>query len=172
MPEEDQRDPKPAAGEVIFGAELTPHRSLPPQGFMLLMALICLISFLAGLAFYAVGAWPVVGFLGLDVLLIYLAFRASYRSARMVETLSLTRSALTVRHTDRWGRSRSCRLQAAWLQVLMDDPPQHHSQLTLRSHGRSLTIGSFLTPEERLDLARALRRALEDARLPAPSPEV
>ena len=90
---------------MIFDAELTPHRSLPPQGFMLLMGLICVISFLAGLAFYAVGAWPVVGFLGLDVLLIYLAFRASYRSARIVETLSLTRSALTVRHTDRWGRS-------------------------------------------------------------------
>lgn len=171
MPEEDETDRTPAAGQVIFDAELTPHRSLPPQGFMLLMGLICVISFLAGLAFYAVGAWPVVGFLGLDVLLIYLAFRASYRSARIVETLSLTRSALTVRHTDRWGRSQTRRLQAAWLQVLMDDPPEHDSQLTLRSHGRSLTVGSFLTPEERLDLARALRRALEDARLPAPSPE-
>ncbi len=171
MPSGEKRNPEPGAGNVIFDAELTPHRSLPPRGFMLLMALICVVSFLAGLAFYAIGAWPVVGFLGLDVLLIYLAFRASYRSARVVETLRLTHSALTVRHTDRWGRSQSCRLQAAWLQILMDDPPEHDSQLTLRSHGRSLTIGSFLTAEERLDLARALRRALEEARLPAPSRE-
>ena len=53
----------------------------------------------------------------------------------------------------------------------MDDPPRRHSLLTLRSHGRWLEIGGFLTPEEKLDLARALRRALADARLATASGE-
>lgn len=154
---------------VVFDAVLTPHRSLPPRGFVILMSAVCAVSFAAGLVFFLVGAWPVVGFLGLDVLLIYLAFRLSYRSGRCYETVSLTRAALTVSRVDARGRGRSWRFQPTWLQVVMDDPPEHHSQLTLRSHGESLSIGAFLAPEERLDLARALRRALADLRC-APRP--
>ena len=155
--------------EVLFDAELTPHRSLPPEGFVLLMGLIGLISFAAGAMFFVVGAWPVVGFLGLDLLLIYLAFRASYRSGRAYETLRLTRRDLTLKRVDSWGRAQRWQLPSTWLQVLVDDTPQHQSQLTLRSHGRSLIVGSFLTPEERVDLARALRQALAKGRC-APAP--
>ena len=165
-------DPEARTGdeeEVLFDAELTPHRSLPPEGFVLLMGLIGLISFVAGVMFFVVGAWPVVGFLGLDLLLIYLAFRASYRSGRAYETLRLTRHDLTLKRVDSWGRAQRWQLPSTWLQVLIDDTPQRQSQLTLRSHGRSLWVVSFLTPEERVDLAKALRRALAKARC-APAP--
>lgn len=148
---------------VIFDARLTPHRSLTPGGFIILMTAICTVSFVAGLAFYLAGAWPVVGFFGLDVLLIYVAFRINYRHARRYETLVLTHDELTVQRVDPSGRSASWRFQPAWLQILMDDPPRHHSQLTLRSHGRSIAIGSFLSPGERLELAKALRHALAEA---------
>ncbi len=165
----DQETREDGEEEVLFNAELTPHRSLPPEGFVLLMGLIGLISFAAGAMFFVVGAWPVVGFLGLDLLLIYLAFRASYRSGRAYETLRLTRRDLTLKRVDSWGRAQRWRLPSTWLQVLVDDTPQHQSQLTLRSHGRSLIVGSFLTPEERVDLARALRQALARGRC-APEP--
>ncbi|MCG8358831.1 MAG: DUF2244 domain-containing protein [Kiloniellales bacterium] len=156
----------PAAPEaVLFDATLTPHRSLPAEGFVLLMAAVCAISFVAGVVFFLVGAWPVVGFLGLDVLLIYLAFRINYRRARMHESLRLTRADLTVQRVSPAGEVKRWRLQPTWLQVVMDDPPRHDSQLVLRSHGKSLTVGSFLTPEERLDLAKALRGALEEAKV-------
>lgn len=160
--------PQESAGqgdeEVFFDALLTPHRSLRPQGFIVLMAAVCLISFVAGLFFFLVGAWPVVGFLGLDVVLIYFAFRINYRRARMHETLRLTRGDLTVRRVNHWGEEKSWRFQPTWLQVVIDDPPEHHSQLMLRSHGQSLAIGSFLSLEERVDLARALREALAESR--------
>ena len=159
-------DAKPKSNELLFDALLTPHRSLGPRGFVILMAGVCMISFIAGLAFYLAGAWPVVGFMGLDVALIYLAFRINYRRATMYETLRLTRAGLTVERVNHWGARATWTFQPAWLQVLMDDPPAHDSQLTLRSHGRSLAIGAFLTPEERLDLAKALRDALNQARGP------
>jgi len=154
----------PGAEPLLFDALLTPHRSLPPRGFLLLMLVICAVSFATGLLFFVIGAWPVVGFLGLDVLLIYIAFRINYRRGRMHETLQLTRDDLTVRRVDHWGGVETWRFQPAWLQVQIDDPPRHESQLTLRSHGRALAIGSFLTAEERADLAKALRRALAEAR--------
>lgn len=156
--------------ELLFDAVLTPHRSLSPRGFLILMALVCGVSFAAGIAFYLAGAWPVIGFLGIDVLLIYGAFRLSYRSARMHESLRLTRGALVVERVEVSGRARSWTFQPTWLQVLIDDPPDQESHLTLRSHGRNLVIGDFLTPEERLDLAKALRAALAKLRcLPAPA---
>ena len=157
----DQHGDEP---EVLFDAVLTPHRSLSPRGFLALMLAIGGVSFAAGMVFFLVGAWPVLGFLGLDVLLIYFAFKLSYRSARGYESLHLTREDLTVRSVDPRGRERCWRFQPAWLQVEMDDPPRHESRLELRSHGRTLAIGAFLTPGERLDLARALRDALERAR--------
>ena len=150
--------------QVVFDARLTPHRSLSPLGFIVLMSLFCAISFAAGLIFFLAGAWPVIAFLGLDVLLIYLAFRINFRRAKMYETLCLTRSDLKVHRVDTRGEVKSWSFQPAWLQVLTDDPPGRDSQLTLRSHGRSLVIGRFLTPDERQDLATALRQALVESR--------
>jgi uncharacterized membrane protein len=154
---------------VVFDALLTPHRSLSPRGFVILMAVVCAISFAAGFVFFLAGAWPVVGFLGLDVLLIYVAFRVNYRHARKYETLVLTRRALAVRRVDPWGEASDWRFQPTWLQVVIDDPPRQSSELILRSHGRSVTVGAFLSPAERLDLAQALRRALAELRC-APRP--
>lgn len=159
------------AGPVLFDALLTPHRSLSPRGFVVLMTVICGVSFVAGLAFFMLGAWPIPGFLGLDVLLIYLAFKVNYRRGRMYETLRLTHDDLTVERVDPRGRRRAWRFQPIWLQVLIDEPPHSDSPLVLRSHGRSLAVGSFLAPQERADLARALRDALTRARQPAHAAE-
>ncbi|MFQ5775962.1 MAG: DUF2244 domain-containing protein [Kiloniellaceae bacterium] len=153
--------------EPLFDALLTPHRSLSPHGFVILMGGVCAIGCATSLVFYLLGAWPVVGFLGLDVALIYLAFRINYRRARTYETVRLTRKDLVVKRVDPRGEATTWIFQPYWLQVLMDDPPRPDSQLTLRSHGRSLAIGRFLSAEERLDLARALRRALGQARAAA-----
>ena len=149
---------------LLFDAELRPHRSLTPRGFLLLMGGLCAISFCAGIGFFLVGAWPVVGFLGADVLLIYLAFRINFRRARLYETVQLTPSDLTVKRISQSGATETWRFQPYWLQVVMDEPANPRSPLVLRSHGRTLAIGSFLAPEERQELAEALRAALEKAR--------
>lgn len=151
----------PITGDrALFDAELTPHRSLSPRGFLLLMTGICAISFAGGLAFYLAGAWPVIGFLGADVLLIYLAFKINYHRGRLVERLHLTRDKLTVSRIWPGGKQRSWDFQPTWLKVELDDPPRPESPLILRSHGRSLAVGGFLTKEERAEVATALRRAL------------
>jgi uncharacterized membrane protein len=166
--------PPPGADAAIFDAELKPHRSLSPRGFLLLMLGIGAISFAAGLAFFLAGAWPVIGFLGADVLLIYLAFKANYRSGRMVERLHLTRDKLTVSRIWPSGRQKSWEFQPTWLQVVCDAPAGERQSpdspadcpLILRSHGHSLSVGSFLTRQERRELADALRAALNRAAQP------
>ncbi len=151
-------------GEILFQAELRPNRSLSPRGFRLLMLGLAAVSFASGVAFVSMGAWPVFGFFGLDVLLLYWAFKASYRSGNLYETIKLTDETLEVRRVHPSGGSQVWRLQPHWLRVQIDDPPEHHSQLVLRSHGRNLTVGSFLTPNERVEVADALRNALARGR--------
>jgi uncharacterized membrane protein len=150
----------PVAPPVLFDAVLTPHRSLSPRGFAILMTVAGLIGFGFGAAFMLLGAWPIFGFCGAEWLLFYYCFRLNYRAARLQERLRLTAEALTVERLDPRGRVQSWTFQPYWLRIEMDDPPDHGSQLALTSHGRRLTIGSFLSPVERADLARALRAAL------------
>lgn len=151
---------------LLFDAVLTPHRSLSPRGFTMLIVGFGLVSFIAGIGFVTLGAWPVFGFLGLNVALLYLAFRLNYRAARHYETVQLNERALRVSRGGPKGIRDSITFQPYWVRVDIDDPPEHESQLRLRSHGLSVVIGSFLTPEERLDLARALRAELARLRQP------
>ena len=160
----ETRKPEDGKEPPLFDVLLTPHRSLSPRGFLIVMAAVCAACLAAGLLFVLVGAWPVVAFLGLVVVLIYISFRINYRHGRIYETLELTPGNLTVRRVDHRGKASSWRFQSTWLQVLLEDPTAHHSRLTLRSHGRKLVIGAFLSPAERLDLATALRCALARAK--------
>ena len=145
---------------VKFSAVLHPHRSLGPDGFVIVMVFISVISFVAGVAFLIMGAWPVLGFFGLDVLLIYWAFKVNYRAARMCETVDVTDDTVIVRRYDRKGGVREWSFQPYWLRVEMREDEDTCGPLTLTSHGRRLIIGAFLCADERREFAHALRAAL------------
>lgn len=149
-----------------FDAVLYPSRSLPPAGFALLMAAVTLVSTGIGAGFFLIGAWPVTGFLGLDVLLLYFAFRWNYRQARRAEFIRLEREALVVRRVEPSGRSHEWRFDPYWVQVRIDDATD---RLVLRSHGQQVAIGDFLVTEEREEVADALRRALGEHRALGPT---
>ncbi len=148
---------------LLFDAFLHPNRSLSHRGFKVLMAAAVGVSLVLGLIFLSMGAWPVFGFYGLEVLVIYLALRRNYRSGLVYEKVRLTSDQLTVERGDVRGAQGAWSFQPHWLKVTIDDPVRHESQLTLSSHGRSVVLGAFLSPEERLDLAKALRAALHQA---------
>ncbi|MSP66712.1 MAG: DUF2244 domain-containing protein [Alphaproteobacteria bacterium] len=154
-----------AGAEVLFEAELRPYRSLAPNAFMWLMVALTVPISGLGIAFYLMGAWPVFGFLGLDVVLIYLAFRASYRSGRLREKLRLSARDLVVRRISPSGEVRSLTFAPPqWLRVTLAEPVESDTPLELASHGRYLRIGAFLPPGERQAVAVALQGALRRLR--------
>lgn len=150
----------------VFEAELKPHRSLGPRGFALLIGAVALVNFAAGLAFWLLGAWPVFFFCGVDVLLVWLAFRFSYAQGRAREYLRLDAEALTLQRVDQRGRMQELRLQPYWLRVDCPDDDDG-ARLRLWSHGHAVAVGDFLTQPERRALAAALRDALWRWRQPA-----
>ena len=160
-----------AVGErtVLLDTVLLPHRSLGPTGFRLLMGTVAASCLTIGIVFASLGAWPVFAFLGLDVLLVYMAFRWSYRSAREREWIRLDTEALQIVQTRADGRARSWTFQPHWLRIDFDDTGDCADQLRLSSHGRSLVIGAFLAPEERAKCAELLRDGIQRWRALPPS---
>ncbi len=146
--------------EEFYYAELRPHRSLPLRGFAIVMAVLAVASCLIGVGFVLRGAWPVTPFFGLDIGLIYLAFRLSYRSARQREHLRLTEEALTLERVDVYGGRQRWRFQPFWLRIIFEERDAGSNRLSLASHGKSVAIGTFLGPDERRKVAVALKAAL------------
>ena len=156
----------PGRDQQRFSAVLTPHRSLGPKGFMVLMGAVCLVSFGTGLLFYMIGAWPVVGFMGLDVALLYVAFKLNFRALRLYETVDLTEDALTVTRVGPSGRAQSWSFNPYWVRLSLEPRLGRSSELSIASHGQRLVFANFLTDPEREDFASALSSALASARSP------
>lgn len=129
---------------------LQPHRSLSPTGFLILMALIGGVSFVIGLVFFMLGAWPILGFFGLDVALVYFAFRLNYRSGRIYETVSLTREALVLTRFYPSGQRETFGFNPYWARVrCTTDRPDGRTSLRLIEKGKGVLFGQFLTDDER-----------------------
>ncbi|MGO1119479.1 DUF2244 domain-containing protein [Rhodovibrionaceae bacterium A322] len=152
------------AEEVLFEATLYPHRSLSSRGFVILMTAIALVGFLAGLVFFLIGAWPVIGFMGLEFLLVYIAFRINYRRARQYEIVKLTRDCLTLVRVNHYGDLRRWSFQPYWLKLSVGSDPEANDPLVLSSHGRQVQVGSFLNGQEKIELGQALQGALQKLR--------
>jgi uncharacterized membrane protein len=157
-------DPPPDEPE-LFSALLTPHRSLNRTGFIVLMSFLSAVSFAAGVAFWIMGAWPVFGFFGLDVLLIYWAFKVNFRRARATEEIRVTPSELRIRRVSHRGHVVEWVLNPVWVQL---DQKVHAEfgieKLYLVSRGRRVSVASFLGADEKASFAKALLAALQAAK--------
>lgn len=154
-----------SAEPTLFAAQITPHRSLDRRGFLALMAFFGTVSFAAGVAFLMMGAWPVFGFFGLDVLIVYLAFRYNFRTAQATEDIRITPSELRIRRVSHRGDVLEWTFNPLWVRLEeISDPDFGIESLTLTSRGRSVDVARWLGPDEKAHFARALAAALAAAK--------
>jgi len=144
----------------LFEVRLTPHRSLSPRGFVIISWILLLVGFAHGTLFLTIGAWPVVGFAGLEWLLFWWLFRRHFRGDASAERLSLYRDRLMLENRDAKGAVTRLDLQPYWLRVILEETSAMSSRLYLASHGRYVEVGRFLSVEERSRLAETLRQEL------------
>lgn len=130
----------------------------------MLVVLFALICSIASLLFTAAGAWPVALFLGVDVALLYLAFRLNTRDARRYETVQVSRSAVTLTQYDVRGRSRYRDFAPSWVRVELSESGDGRTVLALASGPERMVFGEFLTDDERRDFAGVLDDAILRAR--------
>jgi uncharacterized membrane protein len=151
--------------QPVFSAVIRPHRSLSPQGFRIVMTLLCLVSVVASLPFVIMGFWPVAGFFGLDFLGLYIAFRVSYRQGEAFELLELTPIRLLFRKVSPRGEVKDWQFNPLWTRLEHEvDEEYGMQQLSLTSRNEHVVIARDLSPPERETLAEALGRALADVK--------
>lgn len=151
--------------DVIFSATLRPHRSLDRRGFILVIGALAALSFTTGFYFWWVGAWPVIGFMGLDVLAVALAFRLNQRAARAFEEIEVSRSEIVVRRVTASGRRQEFRFNPYWVRLELERADEEGIiRIALRSRERRVAVGNFLNPEDRSSFAIAFGAALAEAR--------
>lgn len=145
-----------------WSVTLTPHRSLSREGFVALMLIIVLVNFVGGVLFLVSGAWPVAGFMGLDLLLIWWAFRQNFADAKRAERISVRDDLVTVQRLSPEGVRESLEFNRRWLKVELefDEAREMVGRLLLVYRGALTEIGSFLGRDERQSLSKALREAL------------
>ncbi len=140
---------------------LYPHRSLSRFGLRLVLGGVVFSNLVVGAFFWNTKAWPVFGFLGLDVLLVFVAFWLNNRAAEAREQIVIEGDEVTFIHTDRRGQQRRT-FNRRWMRVELevDEARELVGRLFLVSHGKRSEVGRFLGAEEREALAKHLRRAV------------
>ena len=154
-----------APDQPLLTLRLVPHRSLAPSQFRILMGVFALAGTVSSMPFVIAGAWPVGGFMGLDILVVYLAFRANFRAARAYEDISVTPLQLLLAKVSAKGRRAEWQFHPAWVAL---DKVEHEEfgllRLALRSRGQSIEVAGFLGADAKADVASQLTRALAEAR--------
>jgi uncharacterized membrane protein len=150
-------------GPLQLDAVLRPYRSLSSRGFNRLMLGLGVLSLCVGAVFVLKGAWPVFGFFGLDVLLVWLAFRVSYAQAKLTERVRVAPGIVHVARIAPNGRARHWGANPTWLKVEHEKRGPLSEAVGLVAGGRRVSVGRFLAPEERESFADALRQALYKA---------
>jgi uncharacterized membrane protein len=158
-PSESEDEPQ------IFSALLTPHRSLNRSGFLAVMLFLSAVSFVTGVAFLMMGAWPVLGFFGLDALVVWWAFRVNFGTGRAREEISVTTSELRVRRISHRGQVAEWTFNPLWVRLDMEvDEDFGIEHLYLISRGHQIQIARFLGPEEKASFYKGLVEALNAAK--------
>jgi uncharacterized membrane protein len=153
------------ADDTVFEATLTPHRSLGRDGFRLMMTLCCASAVFSSVPFILLGAWPVAGFYGLDILALFIAFKINYRRARAQERVRLTYVELMLRKITHRGETAEWRFNPLWSRLALDEDEDFGAlRLRVVSGREAVAIGDFLAPPERRKLADALGTALITAK--------
>jgi uncharacterized membrane protein len=154
------------ADTVVFEAVLVPHRSLSRRGLITLASVVCGFSLLTTLRFWLLGAWPVAIFSIAEVGLFLFLFRLNVVRARASEMLLLGENGMRIVRTDWRGRREECRIPSGWMNVAVRETPGRVPRLLLTNRGQEVEVAAFLGEEEKLDLAAALRDALDNLRNP------
>lgn len=154
-----------APGRPVFDATITPHRSLGQNGFRIVMTLVCLASIVSSIPFVVLGAWPVAGFFGIDILALYIAFRVNFGAARAFERVIVTPLEVFLRKVGADGSEAVWRSNPLWTRLEREhDEDYGLLKLAFVSRGRSVPVAAALSPQEREGFAQALGTALAQAK--------
>jgi uncharacterized membrane protein len=109
------------ADKLVFSARLHPNHSLSRNGRFFVLAGTVLVGVFISIPLSLLGAWPVIGFYGLDIMALYIAFRVCNARALDYEELILTEVELLFRKVSHKGSNREWRFNAFWVRLQREE---------------------------------------------------
>lgn len=152
------------AGPLYMDAVIRQNASMTPLGFKVLLGVVISVNMVFALFCFAIGAWPAPIFLGLDVLLVWLAFRASFRAAERQERVRVSAETVEISLEADGVAKTVWTSPTAFTGLDVEAFGQDDTKVRLRMHRRRYLVGRALSPGERASLGRALEDALRAAR--------
>ena len=149
---------------------LWPYRSLSLKGFRIFMAILASLMSIIATGFYLLGAWPVIGFLGAEILIVWFAFKVNYRAGQLVETVEITPHFVQITRTNWRGHDSQQTIESPWVHAEVTKEEEHKPRLFLRAHSQKMEIGTFMPPVEKASLAKAINEALRRVRFENTAP--
>lgn len=155
-----------SADETLFKAMIHPHRSMGAEARRLVITLVAIAGIISSIPFMVIGAWPVAGYFGLDVLLLFIAFRVNQKRAADREEVIVTPLELSLRRITHKGQAAEWRFNPAWVRIERgrEDEEYGLQALSIVSGGTRVSVARDLSPRERADFARAFEAGLAQAR--------
>lgn len=153
-------DPFSRTDTPIYHVTLWPNRSLGRIGFRNTMILVIvgtgvgtvpLIMATSNLWMLLFGIIPVA--------MLYFFFMRNYRDGRLTEELRIYPNVIAVERREPSGDTLRWHANPYWVKVKMQDSPIEN-YLTLEGNQRTIELGAFLSPEERIELKANIETAL------------
>jgi uncharacterized membrane protein len=132
----------------------------------IIVAGVCTVSLGTTTLFWSLGAWPIAGFNGGEILLAMVLLRTHQKSARAKEVLMLSQAGLRITRVDARGQASEQILPAGWLNVVLTERPGRVPGLYLAARGRQVEVAHSLGEPEKRDLAEALAEAVHRLKNP------
>jgi uncharacterized membrane protein len=141
--------------------ELTPNCSLTTRSALIFYLGIVAVSLTVAGGFAFAGYWPILPFAGLELLALGAALRWSLHQGQRRELIRVEDSRVLVQKTGREGERRY-EFARPWthVELVAARTTTWPRQLVLRSKGRAVEIGGFLTEDERESLGRRLAEVI------------
>ena len=149
---------------ILLEAYLSPSVAIKLSAVRWILSLFGCVCVLVGVTFALIGAQPVLGCMGIEIILLFAVYRFCVRNSRMAEQIILSGHSLLFRRIDRYGNISITNLEPLWLRVEIGRAKGVFRHIILASKGRAYNVGVFLTPEEKVVLLNTLQRALRKLR--------
>lgn len=152
---------------ILFEAEMRPNCSSSRRALKVLGLTLSAVMVPVALGFSLAGAWPVFGFMGVELIALVALLHYNHRHGNVVERIAVTERHVRLERVNHWGRRENWAFPRHWARINLVGPGAPNSRLEVLSHGRKVALGSFLTATERHEIWSSLRRFLAVGALPA-----
>lgn len=133
--------------------------SISPASWRRVFAFLSAVTLGIAAGFVALGAWLVLPFAGIELALLFWAFRYLENHAGDFERVTIEGDRVLVEVVERNHKQRY-EFNRCWVQVILE-PHGSGCRLALRSRGVEVDIGRHLSIEDRVSAAGVLRQQMQ-----------